>query len=106
MYAQRNPRWEDFDYTYLDEMGGNPMTWLGNGYTVADYDGSSRTTYLDANVIDYPPIPGAEDEKAKVKDSNVVRVNSISGANRINGSVQKKIEEKIDVAVLAATTAA
>jgi hypothetical protein len=57
MYAQRNPRWEDFDYTYLDEMGGNPMTWLGNGYTGADYDGSSRTMYLDPKFIDYPPLP-------------------------------------------------
>ena len=33
------------------------MGWLGNGYTVADYDGSSRTTYLDPSMIDYPPVP-------------------------------------------------
>jgi hypothetical protein len=60
MYAQRNPRWEDFDYKYLNEMDGNPMTWLGNGYTISDYDGSSRTTYLDRSLIDYPPIPDLE----------------------------------------------
>ena len=63
MYAQRNPRWEDFDYTYLDELGGNPMCWLGNGYTKADYDGSSRTTYLDPAHIDYPPVPAPIEEK-------------------------------------------
>jgi hypothetical protein len=57
MYAQRNPRWEDFDYTYLDELQGNPMCWLANGYTNADYDGSSRTLYLDPEHINYPPVP-------------------------------------------------
>ena len=57
MYAQRNPRWEDFDYTYLDELYDNPMSWLANGYTKADYNGSSRTMYLDPKIIDYPPVP-------------------------------------------------
>ncbi len=58
MIALENTRWEDFDYTYLDEPKGNPMGWLGNGYTTADYDGnSSRTTYLDLAKIDYPPVP-------------------------------------------------
>jgi hypothetical protein len=56
LYAQRNPRWEDWDYVYLDEMGGNPLSWLGNGYTLADYNGSSRTKYLDPNEIDFPPV--------------------------------------------------
>ncbi|KAF7554996.1 hypothetical protein G7Z17_g2518 [Cylindrodendrum hubeiense] len=57
LYAQRNPRWEDWDYTYLDEMGDNPLSWLGNGYTLADYDGSTRTKYLDPDEIDFPPLP-------------------------------------------------
>ncbi|KAB5551065.1 hypothetical protein GE09DRAFT_1000878, partial [Coniochaeta sp. 2T2.1] len=57
MIALENTRWEDFDYTYRDELNGNPVGWLGNGYTRADYDGSSRTTYLDMSVIDYPPVP-------------------------------------------------
>ena len=55
--ALEHTRWEDFDYTYLDELSGNPMGWLGNGYTIADYNGSSRTTYLDPTIIDYPPVP-------------------------------------------------
>jgi hypothetical protein len=33
------------------------MAYLGNGYTIADYDGSSRTTYLEKANIDFPPIP-------------------------------------------------
>lgn len=57
MISLRNPRWEDFDYTYREELDGNPMCWLGNGYTKADYDGSSKTTYLDPANIDYPPVP-------------------------------------------------
>ncbi len=57
MIAMENPRWEDFDYTYRDELNGNPMGWLGNGYTVADYNGSSRTSYLDTINIDFPPLP-------------------------------------------------
>ncbi|CAM1506055.1 Fc.00g056960.m01.CDS01 [Cosmosporella sp. VM-42] len=59
MIALDNTRWEDFEYTYLDELNGNPMGWLANGYTLADYDGSSRTTYLDPTNIDYPPVPQA-----------------------------------------------
>ena len=59
MIALENTRWEDFEYTYLDELHGNPMGWLGNGYTKADYDGSSRTAYLDPSNIDYPPVPEA-----------------------------------------------
>lgn len=57
MKAMENPRWEDFDYTYQDELNGNPMGWIASGYTLADYDGSSRTTYLDPSNIDYPPLP-------------------------------------------------
>lgn len=62
LYALRHPRWEDFDYTYLDELEDNPMAWLGNGYTIADYNGSTRTAYLDTAMIDYPPIPETEAE--------------------------------------------
>jgi hypothetical protein len=40
------------------------MAWLGNGYTVSDYDGGSRTKYLDPNFIDYPPIPDDEEDVA------------------------------------------
>ena len=38
------------------------MAWLGNGYTVADYNGSTRTAYLDPAMIDYPPIPEERSE--------------------------------------------
>lgn len=38
------------------------MAWLGNGYTKADYDGSTRTAYLDTAMIDYPPLPEIQSE--------------------------------------------
>jgi hypothetical protein len=73
-------------------MGDNPLTWLGNGYTVADYDGSSRTSYLDPTLIDYPPIPeemsrvngkvngdGADYEKIGIKDPADVDVVQLLG---------------------------
>jgi hypothetical protein len=57
-----NPRWEDFDYTYLEELGGNPQCWLGNGFALADTDGTSRVAHLYADQVDYPPIPADEAE--------------------------------------------
>jgi hypothetical protein len=84
LYAQRNPKWEDFEYTYCDELQGNPVSWLANGYTVADYDGSSRTKYLDPSFIDYPPIPEDEDEpvslEAKEESTSTNSINSLGGA--------------------------
>lgn len=88
MIALENTRWEDFDYTYLDELNGNPMGWLANGYVKADYDGSSRTAYLDPANIDYPPVPEPkavqgngvpretekEDEPEKAKTGSAVYV--------------------------------
>ncbi|PGH28270.1 hypothetical protein AJ80_00161 [Polytolypa hystricis UAMH7299] len=67
MIALENTRWEDFDYTYLDELNGNPMAWLGNGYAVADYNGSSRTMYLDPINIDYPPVPECPASQVKAE---------------------------------------
>lgn len=83
LYALQHPRWEDFDYTYLDELEGNPMSWLGNGYTVADYDGSSRTAYLDPTMIDYPPVPEPQLGKDKVAAPPL----QINGVHKVAGGV-------------------
>jgi hypothetical protein len=37
-----NPRWEDFEYTFVD---GNPMGWLGKGSTLADNDRKADKSY-------------------------------------------------------------
>ncbi|KAF9894349.1 hypothetical protein FE257_007852 [Aspergillus nanangensis] len=37
------PRYEDFDYTYVN---GNRFGWLGNGFSVEEYDASDLSYYL------------------------------------------------------------
>jgi hypothetical protein len=80
-------------------MGDNPLSWLGNGYTVADYDGSCRTSYLDPALIDYPPLPG-EVFKGSISSVPVARneaktVNGTKTANGIktNGETLPKLHE-------------
>lgn len=47
----KNPRFEDFEYTYLEE--GKHFAWMGNGLTFAQSEGGKTTTYLDT--VDIPP---------------------------------------------------
>lgn len=57
MHAQealRNPRFEDFVYSYKDNSPENLLSWLGNGLTVAQMKDTSTTSYLD--YIDIPPV--------------------------------------------------
>ncbi|KAJ5742479.1 uncharacterized protein N7511_011498 [Penicillium nucicola] len=43
MEALTHPRWEDYDYQYLDN---NTVSWLGDGWTKAGRtDGSNRSFY-------------------------------------------------------------
>lgn len=46
---RREPRWEDWDYEYLEESQGNRFLWyFGNGSSRAEQlEGSDITTYLD-----------------------------------------------------------
>ncbi|KAK9446894.1 uncharacterized protein V1518DRAFT_435533 [Limtongia smithiae] len=49
-----HPRFEDYEYTYV---GGNPVAWLGNGFTECEDDmKSDKSKYLDPENIDYPAI--------------------------------------------------
>ncbi|PPQ79898.1 hypothetical protein CVT25_002954 [Psilocybe cyanescens] len=58
MHAARtlaHPRWEDFNYEYLDSSQ-NRLHWLGDGNTVADKDPEAdKGWYLRPEYIDYPP---------------------------------------------------
>ncbi|KAB8200573.1 hypothetical protein BDV34DRAFT_230175 [Aspergillus parasiticus] len=50
-----NPRFEDYEYTYID---GRDMAWMGNGFTTPELDASvPASTYLDPAHIDYPSVP-------------------------------------------------
>ncbi|KAJ5946109.1 hypothetical protein N7454_002948 [Penicillium verhagenii] len=48
-----NPRWEDFEYEYLNE---NPMGWLGDGWTENEKYQRINVDYLDDDQIDFPPV--------------------------------------------------
>lgn len=46
MEVLQNPRFEDFDYTYLKE--NSPWAFMGNGYTLNDVDPlADKAGYLD-----------------------------------------------------------
>jgi hypothetical protein len=52
--ALEKPRWEDFDYEYVD---GNPFGWFGNGWSEADADEKmDRAYYLDGANMIYEPV--------------------------------------------------
>ena len=49
-----NPRWEDFDYRYVD---GNGFGWFGNGWSRRDHgDDMARTYYLDGQAMLHEPL--------------------------------------------------
>ena len=42
--ALEQPRWEDFEYTFVDEnQSQNKLYWLGNGATQAEIEGKRGT---------------------------------------------------------------
>jgi hypothetical protein len=50
MEILKNPRYEDYEYTYLHAK--NPFAFLGNGFTLADITpGSDTAPYLDTAFI-------------------------------------------------------
>ena len=52
MEVLRHPRWEDFDYKYLND---NPMGWFGDGWTANELNQCVNVDYLDDENIDFPP---------------------------------------------------
>lgn len=51
MEILKNPRYEDYEYTYLSSQ--NPYAYLGNGFTLADITpGSDTAPYLDTAYIE------------------------------------------------------
>ncbi|KAJ5166262.1 uncharacterized protein N7482_005043 [Penicillium canariense] len=46
-----NPRWEDFDYQYVND---NPTGWFGDGWTENEKLDKINVDYLDDDQIDFP----------------------------------------------------
>jgi hypothetical protein len=51
MKAFANPRWEDFEYEYVDD---NASGWLGDGWTENEKNNVINVDYLDDEQIDFP----------------------------------------------------
>jgi len=51
MEALAHPRWEDFDYTYLNS---NSFGWFGNGWTQNELQKDINVDYLNEENIDFP----------------------------------------------------
>jgi len=61
LHAKRtleNPRWEDYEYEYVEEH--DSLEWLGNGWTVADKERGDLSFCLDE--FDYSPVPSSKDQ--------------------------------------------
>ncbi|KAA8618965.1 flavin-binding monooxygenase protein [Pyrenophora tritici-repentis] len=70
--AMRSPRWEDFDYVYVDELEGaqdsdnelngvgktaNRLSWLGNGWSTLQHEDRDLAWYLYPEFLDVPVAP-------------------------------------------------
>ena len=73
--AMRSPRWEDYEYTYVDELearesdklGGkrtNRMAWLGNGWSANQLEERDLAWYLYPEFVDKPSAPYPEKNEA------------------------------------------
>jgi cation diffusion facilitator CzcD-associated flavoprotein CzcO len=79
MEAMRSPRWEDYEYTYVDELEGrvdeahsnglgskrkaNRLAWLGNGWSVNQLEGRDLAWYLYPEFVDKPLAPKPEENE-------------------------------------------
>ena len=81
--AMRSPRWEDFEYVYLDELEGadheqglngvgagkgkkraNRLAWLGNGWTVSQLEERDLAWYLYPEFLNKPDAPLPEEKES------------------------------------------
>jgi hypothetical protein len=77
--AMRSPRWEDYEYIYVDELEGrvdeahtnglgnkrkaNQLAWLGNGLSVNQLEGKDLAYYLYPEFVDKPLAPKPEENE-------------------------------------------
>ncbi|KAL6153025.1 hypothetical protein ACJBU6_08192 [Exserohilum turcicum] len=73
--VMRSPRWEDYDYVYLDELendddaenklngagkSANRLAWLGNGWSILQQEERDLAWYLYPEFLDKPLAPHPE----------------------------------------------
>ena len=69
-----NPRWEDFEFDYVNE---NPTGWLGDGWTENERNRCVNVDYLDDENIDFPP-------KVGLQSPNGLTVDIARGGSNVN----------------------
>ncbi len=67
MDALSHPRWEDYDYTYVNS---NSFGWFGNGWTQNELDKNINVDYLDVENIDFPIAQTGNNEKNDAVESD------------------------------------
>ena len=72
----RNPRWEDFEYTYLD---GNDFGWFGDGWSKLDRHTALDRTYYLAGKYNMLDEPLREDEHIDELEERVYRALKLDG---------------------------
>jgi len=51
-----HPRWEDFDFTPLEETAENSFTWIGIGMTVGEIKQTDTVPYLKSVEMPSPSV--------------------------------------------------
>jgi hypothetical protein len=88
MKAFANPRWEDFEYGYMND---NPNGWLGDGWTADEKNKTVNVNYLDDDQIDYPTPVTLDDDNGTglpaVSAYNNGKVTTVNGRQVISVAV-------------------
>lgn len=59
----RSPRWEDYEYEYVDtkDENFNRLGWLGNGCSELQLNGGDLSYYIEPEHVDFPSAPLPEE---------------------------------------------
>ena len=96
--ALERPRWEDFEYEYVD---GNALGWMGDGWSQLDrLDGADRTWYLDGQRMVHEELEAGvegEGERNGVEERKREYDGMINGEINGDGMDGKRPKEKVNV---------
>lgn len=76
------PRYEDYDIQY---QSGNPFGFLGNGFTLREYDGRDLSYYLGTKETPGALMPGTAPSAPQHTDEMAVGVKAGNGLNGVAG---------------------
>ncbi len=71
-----NPRYEDYNISYKSD---NPFGFLGNGFTMREYEGADLSYYLGTREDPGALIPPSTSSGAQKADHVATKVNGVNG---------------------------